>query len=64
MRRAVRLCVFAPGHDPLRMHSGEPSIPDSSVSLIRVACSFAGSNMNVMINDISVNLHTDVQGDL
>jgi MFS family permease len=32
------------------------------LALAQFICSFAGSNMNVMINDISVDLHTDVQG--
>src|SRR5947207_13682888 len=32
------------------------------LALARFICSFAGSNMNVMINDISHDLHTDVQG--
>src|ERR1700751_3044286 len=33
-----------------------------SLALAQFTCSFAGSNMNVMINDISADLHTDVQG--
>jgi MFS family permease len=32
------------------------------LALAQFICSFAGSNMNVMINDISHDLHTDVQG--
>jgi MFS family permease len=32
------------------------------LGLAQFICSFAGSNMNVMINDISQDLHTDVQG--
>jgi MFS family permease len=32
------------------------------LALAQFICSFAGSNMNVMINDISVDLHTTVQG--
>jgi MFS family permease len=32
------------------------------LALAQFICSFAGSNMNVMINDISLDLHTDVQG--
>jgi MFS family permease len=32
------------------------------LALAQFICSFAGSNMNVMINDISIDLHTDVQG--
>ncbi len=32
------------------------------LALAQFICSFAGSNMNVMINDISLDLHTDTQG--
>ena len=32
------------------------------LALAQFICSFAGSNMNVMINDMSVDLHTTVQG--
>src|SRR5256714_1592525 len=32
------------------------------LALAQFMCSFAGSNMNVMINDISHDLHTDVKG--
>src|SRR5438477_4215249 len=32
------------------------------LALAQFICSFAGSNMNVMINDISSDLHTDVKG--
>uniref|UniRef100_UPI0024543C8E MFS transporter n=1 Tax=Nocardia wallacei TaxID=480035 RepID=UPI0024543C8E len=32
------------------------------LTLAQFICSFAGSNMNVMINDISTDLHTTVQG--
>jgi MFS family permease len=32
------------------------------LALAQFICSFAGSNMNVMINDISSDLHTTVQG--
>src|ERR1700751_1965738 len=32
------------------------------LALAQFICSFAGSNMNVMINDISRDLHTTVQG--
>src|SRR5215475_6958785 len=32
------------------------------LALAQFICSFAGSNMNVMINDISHDLHTTVQG--
>src|SRR5205823_11508143 len=32
------------------------------LALAQFICSFAGSNMNVMINDIKADLHTTVQG--
>ena len=32
------------------------------LALAQFICSFAGSNMNVMINDISTDLNTSVQG--
>src|SRR5271169_5777105 len=32
------------------------------LAMAQFICSFAGSNMNVMINDISQDLHTTVQG--
>ena len=32
------------------------------LALAQFICSFAGSNMNVMITDISTDLHTTVQG--
>jgi MFS family permease len=32
------------------------------LALAQFICSFAGSNMNVMINDISADLNTTVQG--
>ena len=32
------------------------------LALAQFICSFAGSNMNVMINDISADLDTTVQG--
>src|SRR5947208_6492460 len=46
--------------------SGKPS-PELRRALIPLAlaqfiCSFAGSNMNVMINDMSKDLNTTVQG--
>jgi MFS family permease len=45
----------------------ENSVPSQRMLLLPLAlaqfiCSFAGSNMNVMINDISEDLDTDVQG--
>jgi MFS family permease len=49
--------------------AGAVAVPASSLrkmlvplALAQFICSFAGSNMNVMINDISADLHTDVQG--
>jgi MFS family permease len=51
------------------MTAAAVQIPASSLrrmlvplALAQFICSFAGSNMNVMINDISADLHTDVQG--
>jgi MFS family permease len=32
------------------------------LALAQFICSFAGSNMNVMVNDISEDLETNVQG--
>ena len=42
------------------MHSPRSFI--APLALAQFICSFAGSNMNVMINDISHDLHTDVKG--
>src|SRR4026208_1613395 len=49
--------------------SASPAAPVVNLRRVRVPlalaqfiCSFAGSNMNVMINDISTDLHTTVQG--
>ena len=48
--------------------AGRPAITGSlrrvlvPLALAQFICSFAGSNMNVMINDISHDLHTTVQG--
>ncbi len=41
---------------------GSPRAFLAPLALAQFICSFAGSNMNVMINDISHDLHTDVQG--
>ena len=41
---------------------GSPRAFIAPLALAQFICSFAGSNMNVMINDISHDLHTDVQG--
>src|SRR6266576_47715 len=48
--------------------AGRPAITESlrrmlvPLALAQFICSFAGSNMNVMINDIKTDLHTTVQG--
>jgi len=41
---------------------GSPRAFLAPLALAQFICSFAGSNMNVMINDISHDLHTDVKG--
>ena len=41
---------------------GNPRAFIAPLALAQFMCSFAGSNMNVMINDISRDLHTDVKG--
>jgi MFS family permease len=41
---------------------GSPRAFIAPLALAQFICSFAGSNMNVMINDISHDLHTDVEG--
>jgi MFS family permease len=41
---------------------GSPRAFLAPLALAQFICSFAGSNMNVMINDISHDLHTDVNG--
>jgi MFS family permease len=41
---------------------GAPRAFLAPLALAQFICSFAGSNMNVMINDISHDLHTDVKG--
>src|ERR1700744_4956206 len=41
---------------------GSPRAFIAPLALAQFICSFAGSNMNVMINDISHDMHTDVQG--
>src|SRR6266576_3085957 len=48
--------------------AGRPAVAGSlrrmlvPLALAQFICSFAGSNMNVMINDIKTDLHTTVQG--
>src|SRR5436309_9050044 len=42
------------------VHSARAFI--APLALAQFICSFAGSNMNVMINDISHDLNTDVKG--
>jgi MFS family permease len=49
----------APGGKPASGPLRKMLVP---LALAQFICSFAGSNMNVMINDISADLHTDVQG--
>jgi MFS family permease len=41
---------------------GSPRAFLAPLALAQFMCSFAGTNMNVMINDISHDLHTDVKG--
>jgi MFS family permease len=43
-------------------HSGPPRGVLAPLALAQFICSFAGSNMNVMINDISHDLNTTAQG--
>src|ERR1700750_2496961 len=67
---AVRADPRGRKDERMDMNSGAArKIPASSLrkmlvplALAQFICSFAGSNMNVMINDISRDLHTDVQG--
>src|SRR5262249_19354853 len=58
-RRAGRALTSAPERQP-----GTPSVRKMLVplALAQFICSFAGSNMNVMINDIKDDLNTTVQG--
>jgi MFS family permease len=53
-----------PTDDPAATASwvGSPRAFLAPLALAQFICSFAGSNMNVMINDISHDLHTDVKG--
>ena len=48
-----------PGRQALPVSPRRMLVP---LALAQFICSFAGSNMNVMITDISRDLHTDVQG--
>jgi MFS family permease len=57
------------GHPPRRVVSAPPSLTTAQrrqfllpLALAQFICSFAGSNMNVMINDITEDLDTTVQG--
>jgi len=54
----------APRADPLASASwvDSPRAFIAPLALAQFICSFAGSNMNVMINDISHDLDTDVKG--
>src|SRR3984957_19998944 len=54
-------CEMAEGLPPGRAPSSLRKIL-IPLALAQFICSFAGSNMNVMINDISQDLHTTVQG--
>jgi hypothetical protein len=65
MMRSVVMCltvlvVTVSGLDRERASSRRKMLVP--LALAQFICSFAGSNMNVMINDISHDLHTDVQG--
>src|SRR4051794_24807200 len=53
-----------PAEEPLSAAPwvGSPRAFIAPLALAQFICSFAGSNMNVMINDISDDLHTDVKG--
>jgi len=65
------LC-FGPQNEEVLISMTEATTSPAPYSSIRVMliplalaqfiCSFAGSNMNVMINDISIDLHTTVHG--
>src|SRR6201986_5417604 len=50
--------------DTAGRQTGKPSLRMMLIplALAQFICSFAGSNMNVMINDISKDLNTTVQG--
>ncbi|HEY5786823.1 MAG TPA: MFS transporter [Microlunatus sp.] len=49
-------------HQPARPTPPPPVAVLAPLALAQFICSFAGSNMNVMINDISADLDTTVQG--
>ncbi|MFF8280945.1 MFS transporter [Streptomyces lateritius] len=51
-----------PGGTPTRPRGGSRRRALAPLALAQFICSFAGSNMNVMINDISHDLGTTVQG--
>src|SRR5262252_1523861 len=56
-----RVAVMSNATDP---QTPSPSLRTMllPLALAQFICSFAGSNMNVMINDISHDLHTTVEG--
>ncbi|HEY3946108.1 MAG TPA: MFS transporter [Solirubrobacteraceae bacterium] len=69
MKRVVRICIVEIGvTEDSTKRAGTASWVSSPravlapLALAQFICSFAGSNMNVMINDISRDLHTDVKG--
>ena len=59
MLRRVGVVTEAAGRQAMPASLRKMLIP---LALAQFICSFAGSNMNVMINDISHDLHTTVQG--
>ena len=57
------MSATTPGRGPATASwVGSPRAFIAPLALAQFICSFAGSNMNVMINDISHDLHTDVKG--
>ena len=57
------MSATTPGRGPATASwVGSPRAFIAPLALAQFICSFAGSNMNVMINDISQDLHTDVKG--
>jgi MFS family permease len=65
MERQARLTTKEGPHMSESMGVGAPVVARSvlvPLALAQFICSFAGSNMNVMINDISRDLNTTVQG--
>jgi len=57
------MSATSPQHGPATASwVGSPRTFIAPLALAQFICSFAGSNMNVMINDISHDLNTDVKG--